>query len=184
MGTSWQNITKAQRRALTINGEPVVELDYATLHPALLYHEVQAPLPNDSYAIEGWPREWVKMAMNTMLNAPTEASARLAIAHHLIGGDDQASIRKAAALVRAIKERHQPIAGAFCSDAGARLMHMDAMLAEHIMGLMIMRHGVVTLPVHDSFLVPASQRDQLEDAMMRAAYDVLNFTARVDEKGD
>ncbi|HCS18031.1 MAG TPA: hypothetical protein DIW45_09945, partial [Erythrobacter sp.] len=48
-GASWQNIKRELRKSVQINGEPVVELDYSTLHPALLYAEAGAPLPGDCY---------------------------------------------------------------------------------------------------------------------------------------
>lgn len=36
MGTSWQNIKAEARQHIMIDGEPVVELDFKTLHPAIL----------------------------------------------------------------------------------------------------------------------------------------------------
>jgi hypothetical protein len=82
MGASWQNVKAEARKSLTIGGEPVAELDYCTLHPAILYAETGAPMPRDCYDLDGWPRKLVKVAMLTLINAPTKQKARLSIAHN------------------------------------------------------------------------------------------------------
>lgn len=176
MGPSWQNMKSEARRSLTIAGEPVVELDYCTLHPAILYAEAGATMPPDCYEIAGWPRKLVKVAMLTLINAPTIHKARHSIAHSALMAEvteagSQDALQKSDALIKAIKAMHKPIAKSFHSDAGARLMHIDATLAEAVMNIMLAQ-GVVVLPVHDSFLVQASKRDQLESAMLQAAHQI------------
>lgn len=173
MGTSWQNLPSEARRSVTICGEPVVELDYKTLHPAILYAEAGSPMPTDCYDIDGWPRKLVKRALLILINAQTPHQARHAIAHAKemeevaeIGSQD--ALRAAGRLIDAIKEMHRPIADAFHSDAGARLMTIDSDIASCVMSDMLDK-GVVALPVHDSFLVPASKRDLLEEVMLKAA---------------
>jgi len=58
------------RLKIRIANEPVVEVDYSTLHPSLLYAEVGKYAPDDTYLIEGWPRKLTKVALNTLINAP------------------------------------------------------------------------------------------------------------------
>lgn len=172
-GTSWQNIPKAARDRITIDGEEVVELDFKTLHPAMLYAEVGAMLPDDCYAIGSWARPLVKRAMLTLINAPNIHSSRFSIAH----SDEMAAevpdhhkwIPMAADLIADIKQAHRPIAHVFHSDAGSRLMMRDSELAKVVMQH-LMRLNIVALPIHDSFLVPASKRDQLEMAMLEVAH--------------
>lgn len=173
-GSSWQNLKKATRQAVMIGGEPVIELDYATLHPAMLYAEAGAPLPADCYALKGWERKLVKRAFLILVNAATAHAARLAIAHcpemqalHL---DEQKAKDRASRLIAAIKEAHGPIAKAFHSDAGARLMRKDSEMAQQVL-LALHAKGIVALPMHDSFLVPLSKRYELEGAMQEAAYE-------------
>lgn len=187
MGTSWQNIKSEARKALSIDGEPVVELDFKTLHPAILYAEAGVPMPADCYAIDGWPRDLVKVAMLTLINATTESKARFSIAHsdrmaQVAEPGSQEALKSAAGLIEAIKRKHAPIAEAFHSDAGARLMRIDSDIAEAVMGTLIARKGIVALPVHDSFLVPASKRDELEQAMAQAAFDICKLDAQIEAK--
>ena len=174
VGASWQNAPKLDRHHITLDGEQVVELDYATLHPAMLYAEVGAPLPADCYSIEGWPRALVKRALLTLVNARTIHSARLSIAHcdaMPFQAGSQDAIAAASRLIKDIKRTHKPIEQAFHSDAGARLMRRDSDLAHAVMKHLL-GQGIVALPIHDSFLVPASKRAELEAAMLRAAHEI------------
>lgn len=186
MGTSWQNLPSDARRSVTICGEPVVELDYKTLHPALLYAETGAAMPVDCYAIDGWPRKLVKVALLILINARTSHQARQALAHSepmepvaALGSQD--ALRAADRLIAAIKQMHRPIAHAFHSDAGARLMTIDSDIAACVMADMLAQ-GVVALPVHDSFLVPVSKRDLLEAAMMKAANQAGLWMMEISQK--
>lgn len=185
MGGAYQSMTKEARKALTINGEAVVELDFKTLHPALLYAEAGARLPADSYDIPPWPRDLVKVALLIIINADSLHTARAAIAFNdeiAAAGYEKGSqdaFRKASALIDAIKRAHRPIARFFHSDAGARLMSIDSAIAETVQLLMLKR-GIVVLPVHDSFLVPASKAAELRETMARAAYEVAHLAAQIE----
>jgi hypothetical protein len=183
LGGGWQSMSKEARKQITIGGEAVVEIDFKTLHPAILYAQAGAALPEDSYAIAGWPRPLVKRALLILINSANEAQARLCIAHRpemepLAPPGSQAAISAAAKLMAEIKRRHHPIARAFHSDKGAELMAIDSAIAETVMHIMLMA-GVVVLPVHDSFLVQKSQADRLEEAMMKAAYETGIETLQV-----
>lgn len=174
-GGGWQSMKKEARKRITIDGEPVVEIDYKTLHPAILYAQAGIPLPEDCYTLDGWPRPLVKLALLVLINAKNWAAARLAIANH----DTMAAIttpgspeakEEAVRLIAAVKHPHSRIKWAFHSDQGAKLMRIDSDIAETVMHLML-RQGVVVLPVHDSFLVPASKAEVLEECMMKAAHE-------------
>ncbi|WP_271896286.1 hypothetical protein [Candidatus Phyllobacterium onerii] len=175
LGGSWQSMNQEARKQITIGGEPVIEIDYKTLHPAILYAQAGAPLPDDCYSIDGWPRRLVKRALLILLNAKTRGKARDAIAHAkemevvCAPGTDDAK-KAATELMGAIKSRHHRIASAFHTDKGAELMRLDSDLAESVMHVMMMA-GVTVLPVHDSFLVQASQAQRLEETMLRIAYE-------------
>ena len=60
-------------------------------------------------------------------------------------------------------------------------MTIDAAIAETVMLTMLVR-GIVVLPLHDSFLVPASKRDELEDEMLEAAHKAGFCTQQASEK--
>lgn len=183
MGASWQNIPKADRQRVQIDGEPVVEIDFCTLHPAMLYAEVRATLPTDCYDIGDWTRDVVKIGLLTLINATSRRQAWWSLAHNAdfspIERGSKEAFDLAAKLIDDIKSAHQPIAGFFHSDAGARLMRQDSDLAVTVMSDLI-NNGIVALPVHDSFLVPASKAHALEAAMMRAAHAAELHDIRVE----
>jgi hypothetical protein len=171
---------------LSIGGETVVELDYCTLHPAILYALAGAEMPRDCYEIADWPRKLVKVAMLTLINAPTKQKARFSIAHNermaeVAEPGSQEALRAADNLIDAIKRMHKPIADSFHSDAGAWLMGIDASMAEMVMTIMLDK-GIVVLPVHDSFLVQASKADELEAAMLEAAHKAGFHALKVSAK--
>ena len=186
MGTSWQNIKREARQHIQINGEPVAELDYKTLHPAILYAQAGATMPADCYGIDGWPRPLVKVALLILLNADTKQKARLAIAHHdemgpLAERGSQHALQLADRLIDTLKVMHKPIAPAFHTGAALRLMNIDAEMAEAVMNAMLMK-GIVVLPVHDSFLVQQSKRAELEEAMLDAAHKIGLWAVQIEAK--
>lgn len=185
VGASWQNVQREARQRMTIDGEPVAELDFSTLHPAMLYAEIGAPLPVDCYDISPWPRPLVKRGFLVLINALNIASARLALAHcdamqDLTPATEQVALRFASSLITDIKARHAPIAKFFHTDAGARLMRSDSDLAVAIMQR-LMRKGILAFPVHDSFMVPVSKRDALEEAMLMCAAECGLIQCKVTE---
>ncbi|PDS45377.1 hypothetical protein CO662_36750 [Rhizobium anhuiense] len=184
LGGSWQSMSKDARKQIRIGGEPVVEIDYKTLHPALLYAQAGAKMPDDCYQMNGWPRPLVKVALLILVNAKKEHEARAAIARHdhmalLTRPGSQEAYSLASDLMAAIKARHVGIADAFHSDKGAELMRLDSDLAETVMHVMLLA-GVVVLPVHDSFLVQESKAEMLEEVMLRVAYEAGYESLRVE----
>ena len=185
LGASWQNIPAEDRQRISIDGEPVVELDYSALHPALLYAEIGAPLPDDCYIIGNWPRPLVKLGLLVLINASNLHQVRLYLAHcdamaALGPADDQDALAKASRLIDDIKAVHRPIVKFFHSDAGARLMRVDSDLAVSIMAKLL-RRGILALPVHDSFLVPACHVVALEETMLDCAAEIGLIQCKVEK---
>jgi hypothetical protein len=166
-GGHWQNI--GDRERITIDGQETVEIDYTGLHIRLLYQDIGKPMPTDPYDIDGWPRKQAKLALLIAINARTHIDAVRALADALRkGGGVSDPFATAEKLVRAVKARHPDIAHAIGSDAGVRLMRRDSDLAEQIMMEMVHAVGVVPLSVHDSFIVPATHKERLNEAMETA----------------
>ena len=167
-GAHWQNI--GNRSQLTINGQETVELDYSGIHIRLLYQEAGKEMHGDPYDFgERWQ---AKFALLIGVNAKSTTSAVRALADALRG---KAGINDpydaAKSLLKAAKARHPDIAHAFGSDAGVRLMHKDAEIAERVMMEMVRTTGIVPLAVHDSFLVPSGQKSKLMETMDKALND-------------
>jgi hypothetical protein len=162
-GGHWQNMKERQR--LSINGEDTVEIDYVAMHIRLLYQDAGKQLIGDPYDLEGWPRGHAKLALLIAINARTTINAVRALADALRLDGVSDPFRSAQKLVAAVKARHPDIGHAFGSDAGVRLMHRDSDIAEGVMLEMLHATGIAPLPIHDSFIVPASQKERLNEAM-------------------
>ena len=157
-----QSLPRAIRRQLAINGENVAEPDYSALHLRILYALAGLPLISDPYDLDGWERNIVKHALLILINAPTHQSAIGAVTHKY--GISHAD---AARLIDEIKRKHKLIEARFHSDAGRWLQRLDSDMTERVL-LGLTRQGVVALPVHDSFIVPAKWESEARQAMERA----------------
>jgi hypothetical protein len=160
-GPWWQNIPKRDRDHIKMDGLPTIEEDYEQLHPRLLYRMAGKPLHGDAYTLDGWERDLCKIAFNVLLNAANYRAALGAVTNE-IGG--QGSRRKAVKLIAAIKRHHAPVKHYFNSGVGRELQNLDSRIAEDVM-LRLRKQGIVSLPIHDSFIVPANDQGVLLEAM-------------------
>lgn len=172
-----QSVPKKYRQALLIDGQPTVEPDYRELHPTLLYALEGRRLDSSAYDVDGWDRPLVKKAFNAAINATSHTSAQRAVALE-IGGTG--SFQKAAGLIAAIEARHQPIARYFYSGFGLTLQYRDSVMAAQIMRR-LRGQGVVAAPVHDSFIVLATEEGVLLEAMDEALKTATNGLASMNE---
>ena len=170
-GGWWQNIPKEQRARLLINGEDTDEADYRSFHINLAYVVAGVPIPSgDLYELQTdrWPRNLVKLATNTMLNARDRRAALGAVVQEAVEGGILVRRRgifaNVSELLDAVERRHTAIHRAFFTDAGLTLMNVDSGMAERIM-LTLLRDGIVVLPVHDSFLIWARKMGLLQEVM-------------------
>lgn len=185
-GDSYQNMPADQRREITvvIDGvaRPVVEIDYSNMHISMAYHEAGRALPpGDQYAIDGFDRRLVKVAVNTLFNAATTQKGILAVAEKL---HEDLELRAASGIisttrspcrplaervVAAIEHKHRHVQSYFGSDCGAAFQRRDSDMAIEVMTRMLDRTGRSPLPVHDSFLVADIDADALSQTMTEVA---------------
>lgn len=185
-----QNIPGELRPLLTLKGCPIVELDFSSYHPRMLYALAGVVPPvGDLYALDNWNpyyRPVIKTLLNTLINARTELAAVNSVLH---GADSKGGLAReygldrnqVLQLVADIKERHRAIAGQFGSGAGLRLQNIDSEIAESVM-LTLTELGIPSIPLHDSFLVPAPHAVALHTAMRTASEKHLGTTIPVDIK--
>jgi hypothetical protein len=166
-GGWWQSLPKDVRAQLLVNGETVIEHDYRACHLRLLCAQAGIDLPFheqdfDPYAIVGFDRSHIKLAINIMLHASSERAALGAIASEL-------SIRKlqgprADLLISAVRKHFCGLERYWCSGIGLRLQSIDAEICRCVQRRL--RYlGIPVLSVHDSFIVPVSFDSGLADVM-------------------
>jgi hypothetical protein len=187
-GSSFQNLPAQERRELELVADgdihPMVELDYCNLHITMAYSEAGEPVPDgDQYAIDGFHRGLVKVAVNVLFNASSTHSGILAITEDLrdkpelravcgIESSNRSPCRALAEkVVPAIQHKHHRINSYFGSDCGARFQRTDSDMAIEVMTRVVDKTGRCPLPVHDSFLVPQMDAEILGEIMVEVAGD-------------
>jgi hypothetical protein len=160
----WQSLSSADRAYILLNGEPVLEPDYAQIHAQIIYALKGIPLTGDAYETGEFPRGWGKKAFNIGINAKNKLGAVAAISKEL-----KIRRRQASKLLDAVMAKHQQVSDIFCSDAGVSLMKIDADIT-----LRAVQHcqaqGIAVLPIHDSLIVPAANAERTAE-IMKAAFE-------------
>jgi hypothetical protein len=168
--SSIQNMKAEARKYLRFDGDPIIEIDYSSIHPTMLYDYEQQVMDGDPYSIDGFARSDVKVAFNIMLNrngGGSQTSAANTIAEEI-----HCSKEDAESLEQAIFKKHQSLSKYFNSDSGLELQRKDSKLAFYIL-----RHFTQTLnrpiiTIHDSAIVSVRDTESLI-LTMKAAYETV-----------
>jgi len=159
-----QSLPEAVRTRLRIDDEPVVELDYSAHHPRLLYALEGTDFRGDPYTIDGMSRNDAKKVALICVNAENRTQAKRAINDARRRGKIR-SCSPASTLLNDFGAAHEPLERQFYSGAGLNLMYRDSQVTEAIL-LRFAKSGEACVPVHDSYIVRASQEDMLRTAMI------------------
>ena len=173
------------------------EVDFSAHQPRIVYSWSNREPPGDPYLIYGendakskLTRQLVKKSFLIMLNAASRNDALSAIRQQVRADYDEGWSELHPAEKRPymtipdmlpkgcpplsevmddIQKHHAGIADHFYSDAGKRLMYVDSKIAEKVMLRLLDESDVVTLPIHDSFLVYRKFKPELERVMQEEA---------------
>lgn len=152
-GGFWQSMPKSLRADLRINGEPIADLDFASMFPRLAYARVGAEPPEgDLYAIPGLEghRAGVKAGFAAMLSSSNEMT-------RLPSGVKEALPAgwTGRRLAEAIGSKHSPLVPLFGQDMAMDLMFTESCILVAVL-LRLARMGIAALPMHDGIMVPTS----------------------------
>jgi hypothetical protein len=173
-GGWWQGLPKPRRNSLTINGEDVVEPDYAQLHPRLLYRRISSEPPGDAYMLDDWPRKVTKRGFNILLNATNASAAAGAVAKMIDLENPKTAVPGARRLITALTAKHRPIKQWFHSGVGITLQAEDPIMCERVL-FRLLRKGVVVLAVHDPFMAPNRHEGLVREAMDEALHAICRI---------
>lgn len=168
-GGWWQSLSGSERARLTIDGQPTVELDFKALHPRICYHLAGIPLPLDvdPYWLDRIGGDEVRGAAKTAFNHLLNATPRHAMRAPRGVRQKLPKGVTYAALLKQLEDQHQPIREWFRSGRGVELQRIDSDIASSILNDLRFG-GIPCLPVHDSFIVPASAEFMLGQSMALA----------------
>ena len=192
---NYQNgISKDERQRITINGEPVAELDLSASFLSIALALLDQPAPEgDPYALPGleeahrtaikqwfvvfWqtgkaPNKWSDKTPQTIRDSipPTDITGPAFERYPAL--KDIKSIVPEALLKSVEKPMRSWAVGQYLTGAEADIMR-KAMSS-------IMETGGIVLPVHDSLIVPRSQMEIAREAMKDACVDRLDRQIRME----
>jgi hypothetical protein len=172
-GGWWQNIEGEERRLLTIDGKPTVEIDFGNLHPALLYKARGKRLDRDPYHLPPYSRDLCKETFQRLINRSNRkggADIKRAKEHKPPSGIPFETF------LRDYKNHLSAVADLFGKNVGTILQREDSDLALQILEEMN-KLEIVTLPVHDSFIVSIDMEDALRATMAMVYRDRYGIEA-------
>jgi hypothetical protein len=159
-----QNLRKDQRIHLRFNDEPTVEIDFAGMHPHLLYQLQGESFNGDPYGINGFDRDTVKVAFNTLINRDgSEHKGPFAAS---LAWNLEIAIQKAAELENALYKLHHRIAGYFNTGYGLKLQKLDSQIAFEVMTHFFIVRKQPVLMIHDSAIVSVREVETLKLCMV------------------
>ena len=200
-----QSLPQRQRKSISFDGEPCVELNFSGMHPRMLYHLEGLDFREDPYRLWGADtspglRLLAKVLVNTAINAQTKESAISACNYAMCtktkSTDERGkSIPKTGASLRRARELYDAYqqANVRFEDVYALALQHHAPIAKYFgsdYGIKLMRldsqialnvmahfakHQRPCLSCHDSFLVPRSAEEELRHQMVEAYVDRLGF---------
>ncbi len=170
-GGFWESLKKERRAGLRINGEPIADLDYASMFPRLAYATVgQEPPKGDLYAIPGLEgqRAAVKIGFSALLSGasemrrlPEELKAKL---------PEGWTARR---FKESVAAKHPALVPLFGRDIALDLMFTESRILIAVLRR-LMEMDVPALPMHDGIMVPASKAG----VAMRVMEEVALSTCR------
>jgi len=182
-GPWYQNVYKKYRPKIMIDGAPVVEVDYSSYHPRILYALKGLSVPEDPYTLDEFPdsdsmRGFLKPFLLMIINSKTPDGAMDAIREAnlknkkrgkgTIKPPEIASLSNddLRLVMGKLVEKHKPIKEYLFSGFGDTLQWIESQIAEIIM-LHFALQGYPCLPVHDSFIVDTRLEDELKEIIER-----------------
>lgn len=161
-GGWWIGVPKSERALITIDGEPTVELDYAQLHPTMLFAGAGLQLNYDPYGFENFSRELGKETFMRLLNREHHRGGRYIRRAGEVPFPDGISPSE---YVERYKRHLAPVRHLLGEGIGLRLQRQDSDLALEVLNTLA-QQNIVALPIHDSFVVKMRFENTLRCTMV------------------
>ncbi len=174
-GGFWQNLKRARRAGIRIEGEPVAVLDYSAMFPRLAYAAVGAQPPaDDPYAIPGLEghRKAVKLAINTLFFDQSRRRRSWPAAE-----DPDTEMPPTWTVGRfrsALLARHPALRNSLGVGIGHRLMNTESRIMAGVL-MALMAEGIVALPLHDGLMVKMQRVREAGMVMGVIAREITSF---------
>ncbi len=169
---SYQAMSGTRRRMMTINGEPVVEIDirasYLTIF--LSMHGIQLDATKDPYELQGFGQEHRTAVKQWFTGTFGNTKPIRRWPSDMLKDEPTLSQYRVASITEAVMAKYpalatwgQPLNGRILSWADLMFLESDVMFGA-MLNLMHI-HDTPSLSVHDSLIVPASKAEKAGEAM-------------------
>lgn len=179
-GGFWMNLDADERHRIRFDGEPIADLDFASMFPRLAYHHVRREPPQgDLYAIPGLEhhRDGAKAALSALLSYSAKMkSLPPRVKKKLPPGWTASRVRQAFA------DYHPDLVPLFGRDFPMDLMFTESRILLATLRRLMARN-IAALPMHDGIMVPRSRSDQAMTAMLEASREIVGISLPVAIKG-
>ena len=182
-GDPLQSLPKWMRGKIILGGKEVVECDYSSLHPTMLYTMVGATPPDNIYLIDKGSnpqlRKEYKAVLLVSINHKDPETLWSAVSLHFreeLGyqaGDERLTKNYIMGIYERLLEHNKPIANYMNTGVALRLMRKDSEIADKIMYEFVTR-GIPIRCIHDSFIVPAEYEHELKVLMVEFFKEVMD----------
>lgn len=178
-GGFWEDLPKERRHLLTVGGDPVADLDFASMFIQLAYCRQGAKPPvGDLYAIPGLEehRKAVKSLMVSLFFRNVEARRLPAGSKDGLPAGWNMERFKAVA-----SDFHPTIASLFDTNVGFELMAVESDILVGVL-LELGAKGVAALPMHDGIMVATSHKELTIATMGSVSAEKVGRPLQVVEK--
>ena len=157
------------RKDIKIDHEDIVEYDYKSLHPNILYNLSGFPCVSDAYNIEGMTSPFdnymLKIAMLIMIGSGDRASCLSGI-RKKVNDDTNVGLtnKDIHSYMSAIEDKHPLIKHNFYCSISNELQRIDSDIMLEIL-LDGVKQNIPILPIHDSCIVPESKSLYIQELM-------------------
>ncbi len=170
---SYQQMPESRRHEMRINGEPVAEIDIKASHLTIYHVKLGEPLQGsaDPYARAGVDRSIAKQWMVASFgnsNPATRWPSKMSEDYEKETGNDLSKVAKAKDVARkmleafpALKRLHEH------NDIWADLQFVEAEAVIGTMLVLMRKHGVPSLSMHDGIIVPRSKAELAKTILVK-----------------
>jgi hypothetical protein len=169
---SYQALSSKERPHIRIDGGRVVELDFSSIHPTMLFLRRGSVPEGDPYAVNGFDRRILKLAFNMGLNAESKSSAEGALRRTLREMGAEEPDATATRYIDGLRPAIPSLADDLYTGVGLKLQRQDSEIAARIMARFVNAEKPI-LVMHDSFLVTEKDEVELRVAMIEEFKAVL-----------
>ncbi|MBK5072052.1 hypothetical protein I2492_03335 [Budviciaceae bacterium CWB-B4] len=203
-----QSLRSCERLKLLINENEVTEVDFCSLHMALLYDLAEENMLNgfDPYEIDPCQlglvdnlqtkkqlRSLAKLAILIVINSGKNSKPAITLKRKLEEDKNKNLSEQRYSLIpenidltsviEEIKKRNPKVKKFFNSGIGLVLQRKDSDIANQVIQYFVNK-GIVIIPIHDSFIVEKQYENELIEVMKNSYKEVMgnNLNCRVEVK--